>query len=243
LHEVELAIEHKYKTLLLTAAEQSAIREALHSHVEANAEVARGEAKRHERRVRELNGQQQKLLQLYYKGGVSDEVMRAEQERIEAERTEVERWSNVARREVEDVMQALDDALVLIDRATASYLTASPTERRLINLAIYVMLLVFHGSETVEGKPNDVIAQLVSLGRGLAQERARTERAAQANRDPLSLGRGSQLGQMAERAGFEPAMEFNPHTRLAGECLQPLGHLSWDEQASLETAGPCRASA
>jgi hypothetical protein len=31
---------------------------------------------------------------------------------------------------------------------------------------------------------------------------------------------------MAERAGFEPAMEFDPHTRLAGECLQPLGHLS-----------------
>ena len=31
---------------------------------------------------------------------------------------------------------------------------------------------------------------------------------------------------LAERAGFEPAMEFNPHTRLAGECLQPLGHLS-----------------
>ncbi len=30
----------------------------------------------------------------------------------------------------------------------------------------------------------------------------------------------------AERAGFEPAMEFEPHTRLAGECLQPLGHLS-----------------
>jgi hypothetical protein len=31
----------------------------------------------------------------------------------------------------------------------------------------------------------------------------------------------------AERAGFEPAMGFDPHTRLAGECLQPLGHLSW----------------
>ena len=30
----------------------------------------------------------------------------------------------------------------------------------------------------------------------------------------------------AERAGFEPAMEISPHTRLAGECLQPLGHLS-----------------
>ena len=29
-----------------------------------------------------------------------------------------------------------------------------------------------------------------------------------------------------ERAGFEPAKEREPLTRLAGECLQPLGHLS-----------------
>src|ERR671922_236348 len=29
-----------------------------------------------------------------------------------------------------------------------------------------------------------------------------------------------------EREGFEPSMEREPHTRLAGECLQPLGHLS-----------------
>src|SRR3979490_755515 len=39
-----------------------------------------------------------------------------------------------------------------------------------------------------------------------------------------------------ERAGFEPAMEFDPHTRLAGECLQPLGHLS------LSLGGQFRAS-
>ena len=36
-----------------------------------------------------------------------------------------------------------------------------------------------------------------------------------------SIGRLS-----AEREGFEPSMEVSPHTRLAGECLQPLGHLS-----------------
>ena len=42
------------------------------------------------------------------------------------------------------------------------------------------------------------------------------------------------LGPKTERAGFEPAMECNPHTRLAGECLQPLGHLSW-------RFGQCRA--
>ena len=29
------------------------------------------------------------------------------------------------------------------------------------------------------------------------------------------------LFDMAERMGFEPMMEYNPHTRLAGERLQP----------------------
>ena len=33
-------------------------------------------------------------------------------------------------------------------------------------------------------------------------------------------------GSETEREGFEPSMEVAPHTRLAGECLQPLGHLS-----------------
>ncbi len=28
-------------------------------------------------------------------------------------------------------------------------------------------------------------------------------------------------------------MECNPHTRLAGECLQPLGHLSGEDRPSL----------
>ena len=33
-------------------------------------------------------------------------------------------------------------------------------------------------------------------------------------------------GLRAEREGFEPSRELAPPTRLAGECLQPLGHLS-----------------
>ncbi len=51
---------------------------------------------------------------------------------------------------------------------------------------------------------------------------------------PIS-GSVVKIRAMAERAGFEPAMECYPHTRLAGECLQPLGHLS-------RRSGECRAS-
>ncbi len=32
--------------------------------------------------------------------------------------------------------------------------------------------------------------------------------------------------KMAEREGFEPSMSDKTHTPLAGERLQPLGHLS-----------------
>src|SRR4051794_30762025 len=42
----------------------------------------------------------------------------------------------------------------------------------------------------------------------------------------LPFGRCSTLKLMAEREGFEPSRELAPPTRLAGECLQPLGHLS-----------------
>jgi hypothetical protein len=167
--------------------------------------------------------------------------MQAEQDRIEAERTSAEHWSEAAKRQVEDVDQALKDALALIDLATAPYLTANPLERRLINLAIYLMLLVSH-PDTIETKPTALYTQLVALARQLAQEAAQQRqnrpqagrspgRQPQNDRDPDFRGRGSQYMQMAERAGFEPAMEFNPHTRLAGECLQPLGHLSKDSEA------------
>jgi hypothetical protein len=55
------------------------------------------------------------LVQLYYKGGVSEEVLKAEQERIEIEHGKARRWADTAEREVEDVMAALDNVLILLD--------------------------------------------------------------------------------------------------------------------------------
>src|SRR5436190_21743254 len=43
---------------------------------------------------------------------------------------------------------------------------------------------------------------------------------------PAARRRGQASNYPAEREGFEPARELAPPTRLAGECLQPLGHLS-----------------
>jgi hypothetical protein len=160
-------IEARYKTLTLTASQQEAIREALHDYVDARAEVARRESSRHARRLRELTGEQQKLVQLYYKGKVSEEVLVAEQTRIEAERTEARRWSAAAVREVTDVMQALKDALSLIDHVP--YLTANSTERRLINQAVFHRLIVT-SADNAEAEPTPLYDELARLAHDLAPE-------------------------------------------------------------------------
>jgi hypothetical protein len=234
---VERGIEHEYKTLLLTEQEQTLIREVLLAHVEINAQQARNEADRHARRLRELTAEQQKLVQLYYKKAVSEEVLKAEQERIQTESAAVERWATAAKREVDDVNQALSDALALIDLGTAPYLIAQPLERRIINLAIYNMLLVSH-PDTVEADPSELYALLVPTARQLAQEPAHDGQNAgwpdqqspgnrpQNDHDPVFRGRSSQYMQMAERGGFEPPNEVSPVTRFPVAPVQPLRHLS-----------------
>jgi hypothetical protein len=56
-------------------------------------QTAQRESGRHARRLEELQREQQKLLHLFYKGSVAEEVLVAEQDRIEAERTEARRWA------------------------------------------------------------------------------------------------------------------------------------------------------
>jgi hypothetical protein len=115
-----------------------------------------------------------------------------------------------------------------------------------LNLAVFLALIV-HDPDTVEAKRAPFYEELARVVHSLreAQETAQktTNRPQTAQNkdfgpendpDPDFRGRGSYIERMAERAGFEPAMEFDPHTRLAGECLQPLGHLSLDRHASLE---------
>ena len=58
--------------------------------------------------------------------------------------------------------QALSDALALIDLGTVPYLIAQPLERRIINLAIYLALLV-SDPDTIEAKPSELDAPLVPL--------------------------------------------------------------------------------
>jgi hypothetical protein len=151
-------------------------------------------------------------------------------------------------------MEALDEALALVDAATVPYAEANVVLRRLINQAIFERPLI-EDDEEPRADFQPLYAELIPLARRLSRDtwpattRARkspTRSQVRAScphkeHDPDSSGPCSHFDKMAERAGFEPAMEREPHTRLAGECLQPLGHLSrWGRVPSLEASRPRR---
>jgi site-specific DNA recombinase len=224
--EIERNVERKYKTHLLTAAEQAAIRETLLARAHASTAEARKEASRHARRVRELISHQDKLLDLYYDDGVSKEVLQAQQKRLAAEQAQAQRLADAAQFEVSDLDRALSDALLLIDEGLMPYTSGSSTEKRLINLAIYVMLLVSESGD-IESQANALYAELVPLARKLGRDAAQTA-GNRANNDhgPDFRGHGLKTTRMAEREGFEPSNEVAPVTRFPVAPVQPLRHLS-----------------
>ena len=153
----------------LNEQEQTALREAVREFVGSKAENARAEAERHSRRLRELTAQQQKLVQLYYRDAISVEVLQAEQLRIAAEQAQVERWQHQAVAQVDDVMQALDDALLLLCQPGEAYEQADPSLKKILNRAIFqrILIQVVDRRVEAEGETQEVYTALVETAGSL----------------------------------------------------------------------------
>lgn len=121
------------------ADEQELMREAVRDFVSPRVEQAGKQADLHPRRQRELLAEQKHLVQLSYKRLIDDDVLASEQDRIRTERAQASNWMAVATHEVRGVMEALDDALVLVDE-TLPYEAADPTLRRILNQATHLRI-------------------------------------------------------------------------------------------------------
>lgn len=198
---VERAIERYYRSIELTPAESEDVRHKLKEQVGVRLEIARKQTEKHNRRLRDLQNEQQKLLQLFYRDGVDEDVLQAEQQRIEAERTQARRWITSATHETEEAETALDEALAIIQGCHATYLAADPELRRLMNQAIFTQLLV--RADLLEGEEAPLLGHIRRLRGSKAPACTTGPRNGQ---DPLSSGGlGSNIDQMVRRAGLEPA--------------------------------------
>jgi site-specific DNA recombinase len=201
---VERKIENLYRSVQLTAVQVEAVRRDIEGQVGARLEVARKQSDHHQRRLRTLQDEQQKLIQLHYRNLVSEEVLQAEQQRIETERGQARRWVESATHEASEVMEALKEALALVEYCHQVYLAAEPMVRRLMNQAIFERFLVH--TDDLGGEQQPVLARIDRIGQTYGQLATAGAGRSQENQSPqFPGGFGSDVIQMVRRAGLEPA--------------------------------------
>jgi site-specific DNA recombinase len=201
--------------------------------------------------IAKLQAQQTRLIRLHAEEGddISGDAFRDERLRMKGEIKAAETSLTETELRLTIETQQLKLALELAQDVGSVYAQADEPTKRSLNQAFFQKLYVMPELDDAQAQQTTA-AQITSaeltapfallladdLAEGVLAEAAGiTARSAQppkkalesqiSSPEPLIDG-CSYFDQMAERAGFEPAMEFNPHTRLAGECLQPLGHLS-----------------
>jgi hypothetical protein len=130
------------------------------------------EAESHERRLKEIEAKQEKLVQLFYKDLVDESVFESEQDKLKDERQAAERLRGVETAQLVDVEEALEIALSRIDRVYETYLDGTELERRVLNRAILVHIEV--GSDGITGtKLTPAYEALKAWHRPLGQPRRR----------------------------------------------------------------------
>jgi site-specific DNA recombinase len=252
---IETAIEQHYATVQMPPARVERGKAAIRALAEVSQDAVRQVQRAKTQLIAKLEARQDELIEMRFsEKSITPSLFKRKQAQLQ---TELEAaHESLAETELRMTINRahLELALELAEDVQAVYRDADEQTRRGYNQAFFNKLYVL--AEWDDGETMIWISGVeltppyaLLLTEGLfeqaeAETRAialHTQNRAGNAADERSAGPVSIYEQMAERAGFEPAMEFNPHTRLAGECLQPLGHLSLDRDASLEPAAPGRS--
>jgi site-specific DNA recombinase len=205
--------------------------------------------------IAKLKAQQIRLLRLHAEEGddVSPDAFRDERLRLQTEIDAAEQSLAETEQRLTINTDDLRVALELADDVAPVYERSDEKTKRSYNLAFFKKIYVLPefddrlectGARVVHSELTEPYAVLLAdnLAADVLAEAERIT-AGSTSAGKVAVGSTKREGdpggppsapssyfvKMAERAGFEPARELAPPTRLAGECLQPLGHLSsWD---------------
>lgn len=134
---VEEEVQALYRTLRLDPKVQEQIRAELRQELADRTGLIQREAERHERALKAIEAKQEKLVQLYYKDLITEDVFAAEQDKLKTERRAAKHLQSTATAQLEDVQAALELALSRINQPYAVYSEGTEMERRIMNRAIF----------------------------------------------------------------------------------------------------------
>ena len=134
---VEEEVQVLYRTLRLDPTVQEQIRVELRQELTDRTGLIEREAERHERALKAIEAKQEKLVQLFYKDLVTEDVFAAEQTKLKDERRAAKHLQSTATAQLDDVQAALELALSRINKPYQVYTEGTEIERRIMNRAIF----------------------------------------------------------------------------------------------------------
>jgi site-specific DNA recombinase len=142
IEQVEESVAAYYATVQLPADELGRLGAYLNNQLASLSKHAERERATHERRLRKLGDEQQKLLAARYAEAIPLDLLRSEQDRITTEIATAEGRLAAAAADFQTAKTNLEHALTRIGDCQAAYREASPSIRRQFNLAFFTRLLV-----------------------------------------------------------------------------------------------------
>lgn len=188
---IEIEVAALYWSLKLTPKQIAKIRKAVTALADEHIGVINKAAARHRRRLRALEDEQDKLLELHYKKAVADNVMRRQTKRIETEERSLKKLLGRSEVELAEVREALDDALKLTETPLETYLAANDLGKRLLNQAFFSEIRVGEDGEVQEATIEKPYARIIAprlIRRQPDPSKARKLGHKRPNPDPFSLG-------------------------------------------------------
>lgn len=228
---IEREIENYYRTIELTDRVREAIWEDMRQDAgERGALIAR-ETERQQRRIKTLQDDQARLVELSFKGLVSDEVLADQQRRLEDQKQQAQKLLQTAQLQAEDIDTTLAQALATTKTPHATYRASSPLERRLLNQAFFKRILIGEDGEVLGATLTPVYDALAAWHPPLGKTKAETARKTPvdgpkgrkaANPGRLSGGQGLYLTPMVGSSGHTSNQPADPSDTVLSALLAVL---------------------
>jgi site-specific DNA recombinase len=134
---VEEAVERLYRRLHITDRIAAEIRQDVSDELAERHALIDKEAAKHRKHIQQIEANQAKLIQLYYKDLVSEDALEREQALLKEQETAAQRLYDVARIEAQEIDGALDVALERADRPQVAYDIGTNLERRVMTSSFF----------------------------------------------------------------------------------------------------------
>ena len=209
--DAEQGILEHYRTFKLTEAESTEVRDQIRLELASNKDINERDARIQKERLRKLQVERSKLMQAYYSGAVTLDILADEQGRINRDTEQAESLLAGATRQFEDIEGLVQLALDLLKDCDRFYRLAPDSLRRRMNQALFEQVYV-----DVEGAVKDVI--LMEPFKTITVMRDQKHRVAAGAKSGVGGGLGKAVfdGGVPEHASLVPREGIEPPTLSLG---------------------------